>query len=73
MNYSRFMASVGLSAEMSKTVALPPPNVKTPKLHFLLKTRYYYEITKQELLEFVLLFYEEKIFTKLEAHIVFIK
>ncbi len=66
MNYSRFMASVGLSAEMSKTVALLK---KTAPF----KTRYYYEITKQELLEFVLLFYEEKIFTKLEAHIVFIK
>lgn len=45
---------------MSKTVALPPPNVKTPKMHFLLKTRYYHAITKQELLEFVLLFYEAK-------------
>lgn len=49
----RVMASVGLSAEMSKTGALPPPNVKTPQMHFL-------QITKQELLEFVLLFYEER-------------
>lgn len=57
-----FMTSEGLCAEMSKTVALPPPNVKIPKMHyfFLLKTRYYYAITKQELLEFVLLFYEAK-------------
>lgn len=55
-----FMTSESLCAEESKTGALPPPNVKTPQMHFLLKMRYYYAITKQELLEFVLLFYEAK-------------